>query len=181
MAEITVTVIGLEDVVETLAELGPSLEARVYPQALRSAAVVVARRARLKDYGFKDGPGLRPFDRAQGRTESLRLRKTIRVEGIAAFYSGRRYKRGRAAVFAGAAGARHAYLVEAGHGPPVGPQGSPPYPFLGRALLETADEQYNAFVVRARARFPAAVAAARKRRTGIGASTARTIVRRRRR
>ena len=178
MANIVVQVRGLEDVIQALAELGPALQAQVYPQALRAAAVVIARKARIRDYGFTDGEGVRPFDAAQGLSESVRLRSTIRTVGIPAYYQGRRYLKGRSAVHAGGPGARHAYLVEAGHG---GPQPARPHPYLVAALLDTADRQLQAFVQRARARFPLAVARAARRRTGLGASTARTIARRARR
>ena len=176
MANIVVQVRGLEDVIQALAELGPALQAQVYPQALRAAAVVIARKARIKDYGFTDGEGVRSFDIGQG--ESVRLRSTIRTVGIPAYYQGRRYLRGRSAVLAGGPGARHAYPVEAGHG---GPRPARPHPYLVAALLDTADRQLQAFVQRARARFPQAVARAARRRTGLGASTARTIARRARR
>ena len=161
---VTLRIQGLETMFAQLSELGPSLENRVWPQSLRAAAVVIARVARRLDYGFRD------------RTK--RLRRSIRVVGIPAIYGGRRYKRGRAAVFAGGEGARQAYLVERGHG---GPVKSPPYPYLGRALLESEQEQYNAFVERAKIRFPSAVAHARRRRSGAGAVTARTFARRARR
>ena len=108
MADFRVGVRGLGQVSAVLRGLGPSFEQRVYGPALGAMAAVVRKRAKSKDYGFKDGTGIRPFDRARGRDSSVRLRSTIRSRRIPAFYSGRRYKSGRAAVFAGGPGARHA-------------------------------------------------------------------------
>ena len=170
--DVTLTFQGLFEMHQTLDQLGPESEARVYPPALRAMAAVVRRQARKKNYGFTDGEGVRPFDRARGRTESVRLRSTVSLEGIGARYGNRNYRRGRYAVFAGGQGARHGYLVEAGHG---GPRPARPHPFLTRAVLDTQRQQFNAFVDKAQERFPEAVARARARGNALGASFGRTL------
>ena len=178
MAQFTVRIEGLDRLAAVLHALGPSFERRVYPQALNAMARVVRRLAKTKDFGFIDGRGVRPFDRRLGRTKSRRLRATIRNRLITAYYGGRRYRAGRAAVFAGGPGARHAHLVERGHG---GPRPARPHPFIGRALIETQGRQFQAFVQKVNERFPRAVAAAAARGNQLGASFGRTVARRARR
>ena len=178
MADFRVRVRGLGRLSVVLRGLGPSFEQRVYAPALGAMAAVVRKRAKKRDYGFEDGTEVRPFDRARGRDSSVRLRSTIRSRRIPAFYSGRRYKSGRAAVFAGGPGARHAHLVERGHG---GPRPARPHPFLTRALIETQQLAYTEFVNTARRRFPIAVAQAMRRGSGgAGSVFGRTFARRRR-
>lgn len=173
-----VRVRGLGQVRATLIALGPSFEQRVYGPSLGAMAAVVRKRARQRNYGFDDGTGVRPFDRARGRDSSVRLRSTIRSRRIAAYYSGRRYKSGRAAVFAGGPGARHAHLVERGHG---GPFPARPHPFLTRALIDTQQQSYTAFVNKVRERFPIAVRMAMRRGSARATVAGRTFARRGRR
>ena len=104
MANFRVQVLGLGEIHAALTALGPSFEQRVLGPSLGAMARVVRIKAGTKNFGFQDGTGVRPFDKARGRTESRRLRKTIRARRIAAYYGGRRYKKGRAGVFAGGPG-----------------------------------------------------------------------------
>ena len=178
MADFRVRVQGLGQIHRTISALGPSFEQRILGPSLGAMAGVVRRRAGQKDFGFTDGTGVRPFDKARGKTESRRLRKTIRSRRIAAYYGGRRYKSGRAGVFAGGPGARHAHLVELGHG---GPFPAKPHSFLVRALIETEAQGYTAFVRKAQERFGIAVAVAMRGRSARGAVSGRTFARRGRR
>ena len=177
MANIDVSVVGMGEIQATLSELGPSVQKYVYGPSLGAMASIVRIRARTRDYGFMDRTGVRAFDRAKGRETSVRLRGTIRSRRIAARYGGRRYKAGRAAVFAGGRGAHHAFLVEVGHG---GPRPAAARSYLTRALIETQGAQFSAFVSKAQDRFPVAVATATRRGNALGASFGRTIARRRR-
>ena len=60
---------------------------RILGPALGRAAYVVFRKAKQRGYAFQDRTG--------------RLRKSIRMRRVPGTYGGRKYKRGRAAVFAG--------------------------------------------------------------------------------
>jgi len=127
-------------------ELGPAMANTVYGPALFSMAKIVAAKARTSGYVYRDRTG--------------RLRKSIRAVRVQAFYYGRRYRRGRAKVFAGGAGARQAFLVHQGHGGPVTAR---PYRYLVRALDGTTRAQLEVFKGTARRRFNGAVARARAR------------------
>ena len=171
--------VDLGQIPGALAVLGAELGGRVWPFALRAAAVPIRRRARRPDYVFRDGTRVRPFDRARGGTTSVRLRKTIRYRGIGAYYGGRFFRRGRVAVYIGARGARHGYVLHEGH---RGPIPASPRRALTRAAEETENEQIAAFTRVARMRFPdAATSARRKGRSLVSSGAARTIARRGRR
>ena len=71
MADFRVGVVGLGQLRVVLRGLGPSFEQRVYGPSLGAMAAVVRKRARTKDFGFKDGTEIRPFDRARGRDSSV--------------------------------------------------------------------------------------------------------------
>lgn len=153
-------IVGQRKLILALRELQPQFAALVYGPATAAAARVVRDAAKKKNFGFTDGRGVRSFDAGQGRTKSVRLRSTIRARRIPARYGTRRYRTGRAAVTVGAEGARHGFLVEAGHG---GPRPAAAHPFLTRALLDTQNRQFAEFIAKARERYPiAAAAAARK-------------------
>ena len=136
-----ITVEGFDELQGTLRALGPSFQSRVFGPALGAMAAVVRRVARQGGYGFTDQSG--------------RLRSTIRSRRISARYGARVYRAGRAAVFAGGAGAQQAFLVEEGHEGQRGP--ASPHRFLSRALLQTQDEQFAAFAQTAGQRFRNAV------------------------
>ena len=123
------------------------LRAQAYGSALFKQSRVVRKRARKRNYGFRDRRG--------------RLRLTIRSRRIPGRYGRRVYKRGRAEVVAGAEGARQAYLVEAGHG---GPWPARPHPYLARALRETVPEQAQAYATEMRRQIPLVAARANRRR-----------------
>ena len=188
MSEIGVDVFGLTEMENAVREIGdPSVLNRLLGPALRTQAGIVRRFAKRRDFVFTDRRGVRqPPDPGpdgpeadQGR-KFPNLRRSIRSGGISARYGGRRYKRGRAAVFAGGAGARQSHLVHEGHG---GPFPARPYPFLRRALMQTRGEQASAFENRLRLDFPKIANMIRARNAGrsISASFGRTVARRGRR
>ena len=150
MANLRVHISGLRELGAAIREMGPAAERGVLAPGLAAMARIVRRSARVRDFGFVDRTGA--------------LRRAIRSRQIPARYGGRRYARGRSAVFAGGPGARQGYLVEAGHG---GPQPAAPHPFLTRALVETQDAQLQAFILRARERFPVVVSQVAKRSGGL--------------
>ena len=168
MPRLSLEVFGLEEVQAAISRMGPPLLNRLLGPSLGAAAAVVRDRARTKGLGFTDETG--------------RLRASIRSGRLAARYGGRRYKRGRAGVFAGGEGARQAYLVEAGHG---GPYPAAPRSYLFRALLETESLQMGAFSSKAREIFPRLAAQIAATGTGRGRATGalygRTLARRARR
>ena len=151
MPQTIVTVYGLEQVGASLRELGPSFTSRLIGPALAKMASVVRNAAKIRNFGFTDRNGAR----ASG-SKYKSLRRSIRVRRIAARYGGRRYKSGRAAVFAGGSGAQQSHLVEEGH---EGPAPAPAHPYLFRALTDTVPLQENAFSASVRARFFALVSA----------------------
>jgi len=171
--QVAVEVYGLGSIEAAINEfMNPRCVGALLGPSLLEAAKVVRHRARQRNFEFTDRTG--------------RLRKSIRSRRIAARYLGRRVRGGRAAVFAGAAGARQAYLVHEGHGPPVGPQGSPPYAFLTEALLQTQGGQGTAFTRKAEEVFPNIarryiLAAGRRGGTSRDAVFGRTVARRGRR
>ena len=118
---------------------------RIIGPSLGQMAVVVRRKAKQRNFIFTDKTGA--------------LRRSIRSRRIPATYGGRRYRTGAAAVFAGGPGARHAHLVEEGHG---GPRPAQPHRFLRMALLQTTNQQFSAFIQRAKQRFAQVVRASRR-------------------
>ena len=136
-----ISIEGLDELQGALRELGPSFQSRVYGPALGAMAAVVRKRARIPNFGFTDLSG--------------RLRGTIRSERIPARYGARVYRSGRAQVVAGGKGARQPFLVEEGHGGERGP--ARPHRFLTRALVQTQNEQLDAFTAVAGQRFRNAV------------------------
>ena len=154
--------------------LGPSLLA--WARVVRDFARRPNRASRARSDDFRDRT---PAERARAGFPSARgLRKSIRAVGVTANYSGRRYRRGRAAVTAGGTGARQAYLVHEGHGGPVTAR---PYRYLRRAYLNQQQRGLDAFLGVARERFARLAASLRSRPpTTISSVQARTISRRHR-
>lgn len=135
---VDVQAFGIEDVQLALRRLGDGgTIARTVGPALGRAAAVVRVAAKRRNFVFTDRTG--------------RLRRSIRSRRVPAVYAGRRYRSGRAAVFAGGQGARQAYLVEAGHG---GPRPARPYPYLSRALRENTGLIQTAFQTSIAERWP---------------------------
>lgn len=167
---------GFLEIARTIDELGPAVANAVYGPSLLAMARVVSKRAKQKNFVFRDGTGIRPFDAARGRDSSRRLRTTIRHRAIPAEYYGQRYKRGRAKVYAGGPGARHAFLVHQGHGPPIVAK---PYRFLTDALELTGTEQLTAFIAKASQRYPVAArrAIAKGKIAGRGGGRIQTFAR----
>ena len=169
MTEFTISIAGDDQVRQGLRSLTPRLANFVIAPALGAMARVVWKLARQRGYGFQDATG----------TSDVRLRSTLRLRRISAYYGEgnerRRYRRGRAAVIAGGRGARQSYLVERGH---RGPRPARPHPFLGRSLLDTQQQQFAAFVGKARERFSMAVVTAARDGRSRGASFGRTLSRR---
>lgn len=166
MAQIRIDVFGIEGVDEALRQMGGTFQSRLLGSALLASARVVRNAAR-KTMEFQDRTG--------------RLRKSIRSVRIPAFYQGKRFRRGRAAVYAGGQSQRapHAHLVERGHG---GPQPAPPHPFIFNALIQTEAQQAQAFARQARRMFPRLVRDFQSRSNlGSISTVSRTIARRRRR
>ena len=169
----------LREIAAAIAGIQPEAGSRVWPQALRAAAVPIRRQARRRDFVFRDGTGVRPFDRKRGYNRSLRLRRTIRIQGLGAYYGNRFVRRGRPGIYIGKAGARHGYVLHEGHG---GPIAAGPRRVLTEAMQLTQNESRAAFVRVAQMRFPLAVKASRRNARSLsGAAYARTIARRGRR
>lgn len=169
MVEVRVDTVGIQAVREALNRMGPSFQNRLLGPALGAAADVVRRQARMRGFGFTDRNAPR-----EGPRRFKSLRQSIRARRIAAIYEGRRFKRGRAAVFAGGDGARQAHLVELGH---EGPQPARPHSFLAASAILTAGRQAAAVAESARARFPRLAAELRAR---AGRNAVSTVARRRR-
>ncbi len=173
MPQVAIEVLGLGEIEAAINEFGnPRYMGALQGPALLAAARVVRNRARKRGFEFTDRTG--------------RLRKSIRSRRIAARYLGRRVRGGRAAVYAGGAGARQAAQVHEGHGPPVGPQGSPPYAYLTEAVIQTQGAQGQAYGRKAQEVFPNIarryiIAAARRGSTSRDAVFGRTVARRGRR
>ena len=173
MPAIAIEVFGLGELEFAMREFrNPLCIGALVGPALGAGADVVAKRARVRNFEFTDRSG--------------RLRKSIRSRRIAARYLGRRVRGGRAAVYAGGAGARQAFQVHEGHGPPVGPRGSPPYAYLTEALLQSQGDTGGAISRKAQEVFPTVarryiVAAAKRGGTSRDAVFGRTVARRGRR
>lgn len=159
--ETRIEITGLDALLDMPETLGPGFVANLVGGGLGAAANVVRNAARKQNFVFKDDTG--------------RLRKSIRARRTPAYYGGRRFKRGKATVFAGGEGARQAYLVEEGHGPPVT---SPPYPYLMRAVLNTQSLQAQKFSDNVSRRFPVLVRRFMRRGTARGTVFGRTLARR---
>lgn len=162
---VSVDVFGLQDIEIAINEMGPSFMNRLLGPSLHATARVV-RDAVRRTTEFQDRTG--------------RLRRSFRAGRIPAQYGGKRFRRGRAAVFAGGRQERapHAHLVERGHG---GPYPAAPHPYLFRALVQTEAQQAVAFVTKARMLFPRLVADFQARSNlGSISTVSRTIARRRR-
>ena len=173
-----VKVTGLNEVQAAMIELGPSYARRMIGPALNAMARVVRRYAAKKNFIFRDGRGVRPYDKAQGKDQSRRLRSTVRTKQIAGRFAGRKVARLRSLVLAGGTGARHAFLVHDG-----GQTNRRPFPFLTEALFRSSSQSYNAFIAKARERHDRAVVAARRKARGstIAARSRRVALRGRRR
>ena len=173
---VRVDILGLEDIEAALHRMGGPFLPRLLGPSLGAAAGVVRDKVkRTRNYGFTDRRGRRR-SRARGAGgKYTSLRRSLRTGRIPAEYGGRKYRQGRAAVYAGGSGARQAYLVEEGHG---GPYPAPPHPYLFRALEETEADQAAAFARKARERFPrlAMQFAARSNLGSVG-TLSRTIAR----
>ena len=142
---------GFASLHAALVELGPASVRAVYAPGLRAMAAVVRKRARTRNYGFRDDTG--------------DLRRSIIVRPLPGRYGGRRFSTARAQVIFGGPGARQAHLVELGH---RGPQPAPAHPTLRRAIFETRREQFAAFTAKARTRFPIAVERAARKGRAVG-------------
>ena len=118
--------------------------AELFGPALAAQARVIRDRSKTPNFKFTDRSG--------------KLRRSIQVNRIAAKYAGRRYKIGRAGVYAGGqirggrepTLARYAHLVERGHGGPVVARARA---FLRVPLYSTLTEQQAAFSASVLARF----------------------------
>ena len=163
MIDFDIQISGFLQIQASIEELGPAMAQDMYGHSLFQMAKVIRQTAKSRNFVYKDDTG--------------RLRKSIRARRIAGTYYGRKYKRGRAQVFAGGTGARQAFLVHQGHGPPVV---SRPYRYLVRALDSTTGRQMQVFRSAMLSRFPAAVDRAYKRglrrgrRRGLSRSTIHT-------
>lgn len=150
MTSIVVTVSGWNEIQEVLAQFSQNAGERFVAPGLNAAARVVARKAKTRNFGFRDGPNRRG---PSGR----RLRSTVR-SGL--FRSGS--LKGRAArVLVGGRGAAHATPLQFGQSgtpkaPPYrgGPQVAAPRPFILEAQLGTTAAQEAAFAANLRKRFP---------------------------
>lgn len=147
---ISIRAYGFSEMEQAVYQFGPGFAALLLGPALGRSAAVVRRKAKTKNYGFTDRNTPRGGGGAgSGRYKSLR--QSIRNRRISARYEGRRYKRGRAAVFSGGGGARQSHLVERGH---LGPYPAAPHPYINRAQGETELEQQDAFVTSMQRTFP---------------------------
>ena len=146
MIDFDVQVSGFLQISASIEELGPAMAQDMYGHSLFQMAKVIRQAARSRGFVYTDRTG--------------RLRKSIRARRIAGTYFGRKYKRGRAQVHAGGAGARQAFLVHQGHSPPIVSQ---PYRYLVRAMDTTTARQMQVFRQAMLSRFPAAVNRAYKR------------------
>lgn len=145
---------GFEALEARLAEFGPGFIAAMVGPALGRSAAVLRRTAKRRNFIFRDRRGPRDGTTGPGVGRWRSLRQSIRSARIPAWYGGRHYRRGRAAVFAGGPGAKQAYLVEAGHG---GPRPAKPYPYLKEAAMRSDNEQEDAYTSKLRELFPVLV------------------------
>ena len=178
--EIQITAAGIaeaEDIIYNLRT--PSAMNRVLGPSLLAQARVARDFARRPNRRRKSGDDFRDRTQAEraaaGFPNARGLRKTIRAVGATAIYGGKRFRNGRAAVFAGGRGARQAYLVHDGHG---GPWPARPYRFLRRAVLRTSEAGFEAFIGKARVLYARLAVSARMSTAGRINVTARTVSRR---
>ena len=177
MASPTIDVFGISEIEQAFQSMDGSFQARLLGPALGRMARVVRVTAKARDYQFRDRRRRLGYPARLDTGTYRDLRRSIRARRITGTYGGRRYRTGRAAVFAGGSGARQAYLVEEGHG---GPRPARPHPFLRRALLTTTSQQGTEFQRSLRSRFPriAAQIAQRRQSFSAAASFGRTVARR---
>lgn len=179
-----VLVRGWPELEATVAQFGPRFAADLCGPSLGRAAAVVRRRAKSANFVFRDRRGPRGEGTGPGEGKYKSLRQSIRSRRISGGYGGRRFRHGRAAVYAGGPGARQAHLVHEGHG---GPWKARPYPFIRLAQMITEAEQESAFGERMKELFPRLVSryTGRTRTPGlqrsIGTTFGRTLARRGRR
>ncbi len=148
--QLQIHVAGWQEILDTLAQVTQNQGERFVAPGLNAAARVVARKARSRNFVFREGPNRRG---GSGR----RLRSTIR-SGV--FRSGRLKGRG-ARVLIGGRGAAHATPLQFGQsGTPKarpyrgGPQNAAPRPVIAEAQLQTIGAQEQAFAANLRKRFP---------------------------
>ena len=147
---ITIEMRRFQDASAAFGRLSGSFEAELFGPALASSANEVRKAAAQRGYRFTDRSG--------------DLRRSIHRARIPAIYGGRRYKRGRAGVYAGGrlsggaepSAARYSQIVERGRSTPENPARARLY--LQSALVSTQAQQALAFAASARRRFPALVA-----------------------
>ena len=180
MPQIEISVYGIQEIQAAFRDMGPTFQARLLGPALGRMARVVRIAAKSRGFVFQDrrqGLGY-PEDEQPGRYRDLR--QSIRSRRIVGRYGGRRFRTGRAAVFAGGSGAQQAHLVEEGHG---GPRPARPHRFLRQALLNTEARQGSEFQSNLRTNFPRIAARIAKHTLTLSAqhSYARTVSRRGRR
>ena len=181
MTDVTIEVYGIADIEAALRDgASPGFQARLFGPALGAAARAVRDVARRKDYVFRDRRRRLEESEDDQKGKYRDLRESIRAARIPARYGGQRFPRGRAGVYSGGSGARQAHLVHEGHG---GPRPAPPYPFIRRALTDSAGTQGRVIVQSLRKRFPRLAAKIARRGTTFSAqhSYARTVSRRARR
>ena len=164
MPDPAVTVTGLAEIERAFRAMGPNFQARLMGPSLGAMAAVVRRQAKRRNYGFMDRRRRLGYPSELGGGKYRDLRQSIRTRRIPAIYDGKKFRLGRAAVFAGGEGARQAHLVEEGHG---GPKPARAHGFLRRALMSTQDEQHRLFATKLQTIFPrlASQIAARARTT----------------
>ena len=189
MLQLTIETNGVRNIGRKLQKMGnPAILARISGNALSASALQLRNVAKTRDFVFMDRRGARQGGRRGRNTQTGKypsLRSSIRVARIPGYYGGRKYKRGRAGVYAGGSGSRQAHLVEAGHG---GPWKAKPYPFIKKAALQSRTQMSTAFGASVRRQWPREIrrlktTAADRRRTSVllggslGARTARGVFR----
>ena len=147
---ITIEMRRFQNASAAFGRLAGSFEAELFGPALATAATAIRRQAARRGYRFQDRSGS--------------LRRSLHAARIPAIYGGRRFKRGRAGVYAGGrlsggsepSQARYSQIVERGRNTPENPARARLY--LQGALVSTRTQQALAFAQSARRRFPALVA-----------------------
>ena len=113
---------GFRQIDQNLLRLPGLMGARVYGEGFVRAARLAGNIAR-RNHPYKD--------RTRTLTKSFRARKQRSI------VAGRRIRGSAAQVYSRKA--PHAGLVQIGHGPPVGPRGSRPYPTLIPVIVNNRD------------------------------------------
>ena len=142
---LTVTLSGIPGIQAGMLAFKGAFQAELFGPALAAQARVIRDRSKVSNFKFTDRSG--------------RLRRSIQVSRIPAKYGGRRYKAGRAGVYAGGqirggrepTLARYAHLVERGHGGPIVARARA---FLRVPIFSTLPQQQAAFSSSVIARFP---------------------------